>query len=66
MARPVEFDRDVVLQKAMQAFWEKGYNTTSVAALAEKTRLNPGASTMLFSPRKRYSWKPSTIMEKAE
>lgn len=43
MARPVEFDRDVVLQKAMQAFWEKGYNTTSVAALAEKTRLNPGS-----------------------
>ena len=43
MARPAEFDRHIVLQKAMQAFWEKGYNATSIAVLSETTQLNPGS-----------------------
>ena len=30
IARPKEFDRDIALQKAMQVFWTKGYEGTSV------------------------------------
>ncbi len=35
MARPREFDRNSALEKAMQAFWTKGYAATSVADLTE-------------------------------
>lgn len=31
--RPLSFDRDDVLEKAMHAFWESGYETTSIADL---------------------------------
>lgn len=43
MARPVEFTREEVLDKAMQAFWEHGYQGTSMADLVEATKLNPGS-----------------------
>lgn len=35
MARPREFDEEVVLQKAMELFWERGYQATSTADLVE-------------------------------
>lgn len=31
--RPLSFDRDVVLEKAMLAFWQSGYETTSISDL---------------------------------
>lgn len=31
--RPLSFDREVVLEKAMLAFWEGGYETTSISDL---------------------------------
>jgi TetR/AcrR family transcriptional regulator, transcriptional repressor for nem operon len=40
MARPREFDPDVVLEQAMQVFWAKGYQATSMDDLCEATRLN--------------------------
>jgi len=39
MARPREFDEDVVLDAAMQCFWARGYESTSVKDLIEKTGL---------------------------
>jgi TetR/AcrR family transcriptional repressor of nem operon len=33
MARPREFEQDRVLERAMQLFWEKGYEATSVREL---------------------------------
>jgi TetR/AcrR family transcriptional regulator, transcriptional repressor for nem operon len=33
MARVKEFDRDVVLQRALELFWRKGYEATSMADL---------------------------------
>mgnify|MGYP002789493081 CR=1 FL=1 len=35
MARPKEFERDAVLQKAMEVFWSRGYEATSIGDLVE-------------------------------
>jgi TetR/AcrR family transcriptional regulator, transcriptional repressor for nem operon len=43
MARPREFDEDVVLDMAMQCFWAKGYEATSIRDLVERTGIT-GAS----------------------
>jgi TetR/AcrR family transcriptional repressor of nem operon len=40
MARQREFDRDSVLQNAMGAFWEHGYEATSMADLLKVTGLS--------------------------
>ena len=43
MARPAEFDRSRVLRRAMQIFWRKGYNATSMKDLINVTGLQPGS-----------------------
>ncbi len=40
MPRIEEFDRELVLQNAMNVFWEKGYNGTSMQDLVMATGLN--------------------------
>ena len=35
MGRAKEFDQEVVLDKAMQIFWEKGYEKTSMQDLVD-------------------------------
>jgi len=40
MARPREFDEHTVLLKAMHAFWDKGYEATSMAELLKATGLS--------------------------
>ncbi|RRJ82468.1 TetR/AcrR family transcriptional regulator [Aestuariirhabdus litorea] len=43
MARPIEFDRERVLEQAMVCFWRSGYEATSIADLVAATRLKPGS-----------------------
>lgn len=43
MARPREFDEEAVLEAAIQCFWARGYEATSVRDLAESMRIT-GAS----------------------
>lgn len=43
MARPREFDRDKAVQKAMELFWRRGYEATSVQELGHSLGLNPGS-----------------------
>ena len=39
MARPLEFDREVVLEQCMLQFWENGYDKTSISDLEEVSGL---------------------------
>ncbi|CAN7355547.1 TetR/AcrR family transcriptional regulator [Trinickia sp. LjRoot230] len=39
--RPRGFNREAALQQAMEVFWERGYESTSVAALAAAMNINP-------------------------
>lgn len=43
MARPPQFDRSKVLEKATQLFWEHGYRGASVSDLVKATGLLPGS-----------------------
>ncbi len=51
MARPAQFDRDTILDKAMGAFWEQGYCATSMANLVETTDLKPGSLYAAFESK---------------
>ncbi|WP_114941402.1 TetR/AcrR family transcriptional regulator [Mucilaginibacter endophyticus] len=40
MARNVEFNEATVIQKAMEVFWKKGYNATSLRDLTDAMQIN--------------------------
>lgn len=42
MARPVEFEYDVVLENAMEQFWREGFEASSVQKLLDATGINRG------------------------
>ncbi|MBV6700169.1 TetR/AcrR family transcriptional regulator [Kitasatospora aureofaciens] len=52
MARPRDFDTDVVVERAMQAFWTLGYANTSPAALAEATGVGKGSLYNAFGSKR--------------
>jgi TetR/AcrR family transcriptional repressor of nem operon len=43
MARHAEFDRTKIVEQAMNLFWEKGYEATSVQDLTEVMGIKPGS-----------------------
>lgn len=43
MARPREFDQEAVLNKAMELFWQKGYERTSIQDLVQHTGVHRGS-----------------------
>lgn len=51
MARTIEFDRDYVLEKAMNTFWQNGYSMTSIPDLVDSTKLNPGSIYAAFKSK---------------
>jgi TetR/AcrR family transcriptional repressor of nem operon len=53
MARPRQFDPDLAAQEAMEAFWERGYNATSVSDLLEEMGLNKGSLYGTFGDKKK-------------
>lgn len=53
MARPVEFERETVLREAMQVFWRKGYNTTSIKDIVEVTDIQPGSLYWAFGSKQK-------------
>ncbi len=51
MARPVEYNLNQVLDKAMDIFWEKGYESVSMADLVTYTGLNRRTMYNLFKDK---------------
>ncbi|KAG1663443.1 Sulfate adenylyltransferase subunit 2 [Nymphon striatum] len=51
MARTVEFDRNEVLENAMNTFWQNGYSMTSIPNLVKSTKLNPGSIYAAFKSK---------------
>lgn len=52
MARPREFDPDIVLERAMTVFWAKGYEGTSLDDLCEATQLNRSSLYSTFGDKR--------------
>ena len=52
MGRPREFDEDVVIDRAMDAFWANGYANTSPAQLAEATGVAKGSLYNAFNSKR--------------
>jgi TetR/AcrR family transcriptional regulator, transcriptional repressor for nem operon len=50
--RPREFDVDVAVADAMQVFWEKGYQATSLPDLLEGTKLTRGSLYKAFEDKR--------------
>lgn len=51
MPRTAKFDRDLVLERAMQTFWNQGYCATSMTNLMETTELKPGSIYAAFKSK---------------
>jgi TetR/AcrR family transcriptional repressor of nem operon len=43
MARPIQFDRELALDLAVDTFWESGFEATSIEKLCRNLKLNPGS-----------------------
>lgn len=51
VGRPREFDEDIVLGAAMDAFWRKGYEATSLSELCSCTGLHKGSLYQAFGDK---------------
>ncbi|MCD6293521.1 MAG: TetR/AcrR family transcriptional regulator [Deltaproteobacteria bacterium] len=51
MARKAEFNRQEVLQKAMDVFWQDGYCKSSISGLVAATHLQPGSLYAAFNSK---------------
>jgi TetR/AcrR family transcriptional repressor of nem operon len=54
MARPREFDEDAVLDAAVQCFWGRGYEATSVRDLIDKTGLTAASLYNAFGDKRAF------------
>ena len=52
MSRMPEFDRAIVVERAMQVFWRRGYSQTTVTDLVAATGLQPGSLYAAFGNKK--------------
>ncbi len=53
VGRPLSFDRDAALEKAMFAFWESGYETTSISDLTAAMGVTAPSIYAAFGDKKR-------------
>ena len=51
MARPIEYDKEMVLSNAMQIFWKKGFESTSMKDLVDATGLTTRSMYNLFESK---------------
>ncbi|MEQ9301279.1 MAG: TetR/AcrR family transcriptional regulator [Cyclobacteriaceae bacterium] len=72
MPKSTQFDQDLVLQNAMQVFWDKGYHATSMQDLVDATGLNRSSIYNSFGDKfnlfylsiKRYQTTQKSIVNK--
>jgi len=57
MPRPKEFNPDDAIEKAMQVFWHKGYEATSIEDLLEAMNLNRGSLYGTFGDKRQLFLK---------
>lgn len=57
MPRPKEFNPDEAIEKAMQVFWHKGYEATSMEDLLEAMDLNRGSLYATFGDKRQLFLK---------
>lgn len=53
MARPREFDRDVVLDRAIEVFWTRGYDRTSIQDLVDSMGIQRGSLYAAFGDKQQ-------------
>ncbi|HSF16571.1 MAG TPA: TetR/AcrR family transcriptional regulator [Vicinamibacteria bacterium] len=53
MSRPREFDRDEALERAVEAFWTKGYGGTSVQNLVDSMGIQRGSLYAAFGDKRQ-------------
>ena len=51
--RPRAFDRDQALEQAMEVFWRKGYDATSISDLTEAMGINPPSLYAAFGDKEK-------------
>lgn len=51
MGRPLEYDPDIVLDKAMQLFWQQGYEATSMQDLLREMKLSKSSLYQAFGSK---------------
>ena len=74
MPRTKQFDRDQVLQQAMELFWEKGYHDTSVQDLISRLGINRASMYDTFGDKyqlfqealKRYRTESADVLQKLQ
>ena len=57
MSRPKEFNPDDAIEKAMQVFWHKGYEATSMEDLLSAMDLNRGSLYDTFGDKRQLFLK---------
>jgi AcrR family transcriptional regulator len=64
--RPRGFDRDVALRRAMEVFWEHGYEGTSIAELTEAAGVRPPSLYAAFGSKEQLFREAVALYQEVE